>query len=70
MPYVRLCLLALMLTACGANQPTDGLSPPERGSLLRSPSGPGASRTTVGELLEPARAGAPAASPDVQRGLR
>lgn len=69
MTCLRALLLALLVTGCGATQPTDGLTPAERGSLLRSPSGPGASRTTVGELLEPARAGAPAASPDVPRGL-
>ncbi|RYI97416.1 MAG: hypothetical protein EON47_19895 [Acetobacteraceae bacterium] len=68
MSRLHAMLLTLLLSGCGAAQPTTGLAPAERPSLLTSPSGPGASRTTVGELLEPARAGAPAASPDVPRG--
>lgn len=64
MPYLPLMILALLAAGCGANQPTTGLTPAERQSLLTSTSGPGASRTTVGEMLEPARAGAPAASPE------
>jgi hypothetical protein len=69
---VRLCplLLAMLLTGCMVRQPMAYLPPAERRSLLTSPSGPGASRTTVGEMLEPARAGVPAASPDVHQGLR
>jgi hypothetical protein len=61
-------LLVLLVAGCGANEPTTGLTPTERQSMLTSPSGPGgASRTTVGEMLEPARAGAPTASRGAQR---
>ena len=63
MPTLPLMILALLAAGCDADRPTTGQSPAERPSLLTSPSGPGASRTTVGEMLEPARAGAPAASP-------
>jgi hypothetical protein len=70
MSWSRPMLLVLLVAGCGAYEPTTGLTPAERQSLLTSPSGPGAGRTTVGEMLEPARAGAPAASPDAQRETR
>lgn len=63
-------LLVMLLAGCIMRQPVADLRPAEPRSLLTSPAGPGAGRTTVGEMLEPARAGAPAASPDVQRGPR
>lgn len=68
MPRPGPLLLALVVAGCGAVQPTTGSAPSGRPSLLTSPSGPGGSRTTIGELLEPARAGAPAVSPDVPQG--
>lgn len=52
----RLCplLLAILLTGCMMRQPVAYLPPAERRFVLTLPLGPGASPTTVGELLEPA----------------